>query len=95
MFVVIVVPLENLNYQLDLVVHSLDRNGDGSVSPKEEATWTDEEKRANEMWGADGARNVFGYIVFPIFGAIYTAAIFSLLYAGYWLVCKFKNREGA
>lgn len=95
MYLAIVVPLGNLNHQLDSIVRSLDRDGDGLISQAEMATWTEQEKRANEMWVGDGARNVFGYLVAPIFATAYTATIFGVFYFGYWLVRKFRNRADA
>ena len=95
MYALVSVPLANLNYQLDVVVQSLDRDGNGFFSPEEEEAWTAEEARAYGIYLGDGGRNVFGYLVSPIFASAYTAAIFLMFYGSCWLVGKIKNRAGA
>ena len=92
MYLFIVVPLYNLNYQLDHIVESLDRNQDGWVTPDEKATWTSEEIRARDKWVGDGARNVFGYFVSPIFASIYCAMLFGVFYAVRWCARFYQRR---
>ena len=93
MYLFIVGPLFNLSYQLDSIVIQLDRDGDGFISHHEEATWTVSEVRAHKMWVGDGARNVFGYLISPIFASVYAAIIFIVLYVGYWFVGKIRKRS--
>ena len=93
MYMLIAAPLANLNGQLDLISQSLDRDGDGVFSPEEEASWTDSEKRAYDMHIADGARNVFGYLLSPLFASLYAAVIFSTAHAGRLLVLKTRAKQ--
>lgn len=88
----IIVPLVNMDYQLPVKYELLDRNEDGRISDSEELTWNNEDKRVNQLFFVDGARNVFGYVVLPIFGFIYSAIIFIALYTGHWLSDRFKHR---
>lgn len=92
MYLVIVVPLYNLNYQLDLVVAQLDRDGDRFISPSEKATWTEAESRASKMFIADGGRNVVGYLLTPYLAAAYSAVVFLFSYLCIWFFRKIKVR---
>jgi hypothetical protein len=89
----IIVPLIHMDYQLTVKYDALDRNGDGRISEAEELTWSDEDKKVNKLFFVDGARNVFGYVVIPLFGFIYTAIVFLVLYTSNWLFGKFKLRR--
>ena len=89
----IIAPLIHMDYQLTVKYEALDRNGDGSISAAEELTWSDEDKKVNELFFVDGARNVFGYVVIPLFGFIYTAIVFLVLYTSNWLFGKLKLRR--
>lgn len=91
MYLFIAVPVANLNYQLDTLVQALDRNDDGLISPDEEITWSDTAKRADYLWAADGGRNVFGYLLSPIFAAVYTTGIFAVFYLAGGFMRKLKD----
>ncbi|ALU42022.1 hypothetical protein AT705_03175 [Pseudoalteromonas rubra] len=92
MYLVIVVPLYNLNSQLDLIVVQLDRDRNGSISLVEESTWTEEEIKARKMRVADGGRNVVGYLLTPYLAAAYSAVVFLFSYLCIWFFRKIKVR---
>ncbi|QPB83324.1 hypothetical protein CWC22_010105 [Pseudoalteromonas rubra] len=92
MYLALAAPVYNLNYQLDLVVAQMDRDGNGSISPVEEATWTETEIKARKMRVADGGRNVFGYALAPYLALTYSAIVFLMTYLSIWLFGKIKTR---
>lgn len=92
MYLLIIIPLYNLNSVLDEQVLLLDRNADGIVTSDEEKSWTEEDHRVSRMWAADGGRNVFGYLVSPIFATVYTCLIYMVLYVSNWLFHKVKSQ---
>ncbi len=92
MYLVVAASLYNLNYQLDLIVVQLDRDGDGSISLVEESTWTEEEIKARKMRVADGGRNVVGYLLTPYLAAAYSAVVFLFSYLCIWFFKKIKVR---
>ena len=65
----------HLKWQLEQQTRPMDRNGDGVLSPDEEATWTPEEKRASLRRFSDSGRIVFAAIIFPAFSVIYSLLV--------------------
>lgn len=79
----------NFEVKLEEKVAVLDRDGDGSWSKEEKATWTLEEKSDLDVFMGDGGRNVFAAIIFPIFSVVYSALVVGI----YWLISIIWNRK--
>jgi len=76
---------------LDYKVAALDRNGDGFWSGKETGTWSVSDQKYMDAYIADGGRNVFAAIIFPILSLIYAILASSLYFFIVWLVYRRKN----
>lgn len=75
------------DFRLEKKIAVLDRDGDGFWNPEEEASWTEDEKRNMEVYIADGGRNVFAAIIFPIFSVVYSFMVVGV----YWVVCVVRK----
>ena len=85
---VVIAHWAGFNWVLESKIATLDRNGDGIFSQQETDTWTEEDHRNMDVYIADGGRNGFVFIMFPIVSLIYSLIIVSLYWLLSWLVQK-------
>lgn len=74
---------------LETKITPLDRNGDGSWSDYEIATWSEEDHKNMDSYIGDGGRNVFAAIIFPMFSLAYSFIFASI----YWFVIYIRSRR--
>ncbi|MFC3532131.1 hypothetical protein ACFOLG_08015 [Vogesella facilis] len=62
------------NWSTQQQVDRMDRDHDGFFSPDEQASWSAKERKVMDHYIGDGGRNVFGGIIVPVAGLIYSVA---------------------
>ncbi len=93
MYLFIAGPLFVLNFELDQAVTAMDYDRDGIWTPEEKKQWSAEDHRVMQMWVGDGGRNVFGYLLSPIFCLVYSSVLFSVAYAISWILGKLRSHS--
>ena len=86
---VVIVQWLGYDSYLEAKIAPLDRNGDGSWSDDEIATWSEEDHKYMDSYIGDGGRNVFAAIIFPVFSLAYSFIVASI----YWLVIYIRSRR--
>ena len=74
---------------LEYQVSFLDRDGDGIWSREEQEAWSEDEIKYYDTHFADGGRNVFAVLIFPMFSFIYSMLSIFI----YWTILKIRKRK--
>ncbi|NQD36872.1 hypothetical protein HPT27_07520 [Permianibacter sp. IMCC34836] len=90
---VVIVNWFGYDFYLEQRIAPLDRNGDGIWTPEEEATWTEEDRKALSAHLSDGGRNVFSVFIFPIFSVVYSCIAVMACWGVQRFLISIKSRR--
>jgi hypothetical protein len=91
MSIIIILRWYFYDFYLEYHLSILDYNHDGIYTPEETSNWNDTDKKIYTTYIADGGRNVFAFIMFPIFAFLYSIISISI----YSIILRFKQKHNS